>query len=290
VLVTGSSTGLGLEIALHLAERGFRSYATVRDLASRPQVEDAAAQRGVTVEVLQLDVTDPASVDRAVSSIVGSAGGIYGLVNNAGIGLRGCFEDLTDAEMRRLYETNVFGTMNVTRRVLPHMREARRGRVITISSVAGKIASFGLTGYCSTKFAQEGFAEALALELAPFGVCSVLVEPGIVKTSRWSTNRGTAAGAYAADSAYSGMFRRHEEMSDKVVERSRTRPEHVAKAVHQALTAARPRMRYPVGQPASTVMSLRRHIPGEIFERIYFGILLRRLVGKQEQPLAGASP
>jgi NAD(P)-dependent dehydrogenase (short-subunit alcohol dehydrogenase family) len=277
VLITGSSTGLGLETALYLAEQGFHVYATMRDTSQGAELLDAAERCRVDLDVLPLDVTDPASIDRAVARVIDETGGIFGLVNNAGIGLRGCFEDLSEAEIRQVFEANVFGTMAVTRRVLPAMRAAGRGRVVTITSVGGRIATFGLSAYCSTKFAQEGFAESLALELAPFGLHSILIEPGMIKTSRWTVNRGTATHAFDAESPYSEMFRRHEAISDQFVDSRRTRPVDVAKAVHRALTARRPRLRYVVGRPAAAAISLRRHLPGELFERLYFGSLLRRI-------------
>ena len=207
-------------------------------------------------------MTDPSGVESAVEAIVAETGGIFGLVNNAGIGLRGCFEDLTEAEIRQVFEANVFGTMAVTRQVLPHMRAAGRGRVVTITSVGARIATFGLGAYCSTKFAQEGFAESLALELAPFGLHSILIEPGMIKTSRWTVNRGTAANAFDSSSPYRELFRRHEELSDRFVESRKTRPVDVAKAVHRALSSRRPRMRYVVGRPASVAVAMRRLLPG----------------------------
>ena len=103
ILVTGSSTGLGLETALHLAEQGFRVFATVRDLASRPDVVDAASERGVELDVVRLDLTDPAGIDEAVQAVVDEAGGIFGLVNNGGVGLRGCLEDCSEAEIGRVW-------------------------------------------------------------------------------------------------------------------------------------------------------------------------------------------
>jgi NAD(P)-dependent dehydrogenase (short-subunit alcohol dehydrogenase family) len=291
VLITGSSTGLGLETALHLAGRGYRVYATLRDPSQGGEIRDAAGRHGVSLRVLSLDVTDPGSIKEAIDTIDAESGPIFGLVNNAGIGLRGCFEDLTEAEIRQVFEANVFGTMAVTRQVLPQMRAAGRGRVVTITSVGGKIATFGLSAYCSTKFAQEGFAESLALELAPFGLHSILIEPGMIKTSRWTVNRGTAAGALSPASPYCELFRRHEELSDRFVESRRTQPIDVAKAVHTALTARRPKMRYVVGRPAMAALALRRHLPGELFERLYFGALLRSLTrsdgegpGKVHQP------
>lgn len=278
VLITGCSSGFGLETALYLAERGFRVYATVPFAEDKAGVVAAAAQRQVDLEVLRLDVTDEASIDETVDTIINHTGGIYGLVNNAGLGLRGCFEDVTEAELRRHFDVNFFGTLAVTRRALPHMRSARRGRVVSISSVGGRVASFGLSGYCSAKFALEGFGEALALEVAPFGLHSILVEPGIVKTPHWTVNRGTAKHALDPSSPYAPLFTQHEAIADRRTNRSRILPVHVAMAVHRALTARRPRLRYVVGGPASLVILLRRYVPEPLFERIYFGLLLRQIV------------
>jgi NAD(P)-dependent dehydrogenase (short-subunit alcohol dehydrogenase family) len=277
VLVTGSSTGLGLETSVYLAEQGFKVYAGVRDLGSRAAVLDEAERRHVPLQVVRLDVTDRVTIDAAVGQIEAESGGLFGLINNAGIGLRGCLEDLEEDEIRRVFETNVFGTFALIQRALPAMRAAQRGRVVTITSVGGLIATFGLSAYCASKFALEGMGEALALELAPFGLRSVLVEPGIIQTTRWGINRATARRALDPSRPYHDLFRRHEALADRRVERSKTRPVDVARAVHRALTAARPRLRYVVGQPAATVVSLRRHLPGELFERIYFGTLVRQI-------------
>jgi NAD(P)-dependent dehydrogenase (short-subunit alcohol dehydrogenase family) len=281
VLVTGSSTGLGLETALHLAERGFLVYATTRDLDSRSAIADQAARRGVTLRVLELDVTDPDGIEAAVDTIVAESGGVFGLVNNAGIGLRGCFEDLSEAEIRRVFEVNVFGTMAVTRRVLPLMRAAGRGRVVTVTSVGGRISTFGLSSYCATKFALEGFGEALDLELTPLGLRSILIEPGIIMTTRWTVNKGTSEHALDPESPYAEMFKRHEVLADGLARNSRTLPADVASAVHHALTARRPRMHYVVGRPASAAVALRRLLPDRLFEKLYFGSLLRRLAAAE---------
>jgi NAD(P)-dependent dehydrogenase (short-subunit alcohol dehydrogenase family) len=287
VIVTGSGTGLGLETALHLAGRGFRVYATVRDLARRDAVLAEAAARGVELEVLALDLTDPASIESAVAAVVEEHGGVFALVNNGGVGLRGCLEDVTADEVRQVFEANVFGTLAVTQAVLPHMRAARRGRIVTITSVGGRISAFGVGVYCASKFAQEGLGEALALEAAPFGVQAILIEPGIIKTTRWTEHRGTAAQALAPQSPYRELFRASEAMADRLVERSRTRPVDVAAAVHHALTADKPRMRYVVGRPASIVIMLRRYLPAGLFERVYFGSFLRRI---ERQAVTAARP
>jgi NAD(P)-dependent dehydrogenase (short-subunit alcohol dehydrogenase family) len=290
VIVTGASTGLGLETALHLAGVGFAVYATVRDPAMSAEVESAAAERGVHLRVLRLDLTDSDSIAAAVSAVVAETGGVFGLVNNGGLGLRGCLEDLSQTEIRGLFEANVFGTIAATQAVLPHMRTAGRGRIVTISSVGGRISSFGVSAYCSTKFAQEGLGEGLALEVAPFGIQAVLVEPGMIKTTRWTTNRATAAGALEPTSPYRDLFAAGEALADRVVERSRTSAADVARAVATALTVDKPRMRYVVGQPAGTVVLLRRYLPERVFERLYFGSFLRQLQRRASGAATPAAP
>lgn len=290
VLVTGCSTGLGLETALHLAGRGFRVYGTLRDLAASDAIHAAASERRVTLELLELDLTAADTIQRAVATIVAESGGIYGLVNNGGIGLRGCVEDASDAEIRKVFETNVFGTIAVTKAVLPHMRAARRGRIVTLSSVGGRISSFGVAVYCSTKFAQEGLIEGLAIELAPFGVQAILVEPGIVRTTRWTSHRATAQRATAPDSAYRELFEAGERVANRVLDRSKTRPEEVADTIHLALTCQKPRLRYVVATPGSKAILLRRYLPERLFERVYFGGLLRQLQRPSNRTAPGPDP
>lgn len=277
VLITGAGTGIGLETALYLAEQGFLVYASVPDLSQQAAVDTAAAERGVSLQVLQLDVTDQQSVQAAVDTIIEESGGIYGLVNNAGIALRGYFEDLSEEEIRQLFEVNVFGTMAVTRAVLLHMRAARRGRIVIITSVGGRIGSLAVSAYCATKFAQEGFGESLAQEVVPFGIYVSLVEPAVTKTERWGPHRGFAEHAFDPESPYYAWFLESQRLTDRLVETSPTRPIDVARSVHRALTAERPRLRYVVGWRASLVLTLRRYLPGELFERLYFGEAVRRV-------------
>jgi len=277
VLVTGASTGLGKEMSLFLAEKGFDVYGTVRSQAAAEVLETSARARGVRINTLFVDVTDPSSVKDAVDAVVARSGSIYGLINNAGIGLRGYFEDLSDAEIRKVFDANLFGLMSVTRAVLPHMRQARRGRIILLSSVGGRIGSVGVSAYCSTKFAVEGFGESLYMELAPLGIQVVLIEPGIVKTERWGANRGNAARAKDPSSAYAKWFIQSEKEADKLVRRSTAKPSDVAAIAHEALTVERPKLRYMIGRKAKLAVALRRYLPGELFERIYFGAVIRRV-------------
>jgi NAD(P)-dependent dehydrogenase (short-subunit alcohol dehydrogenase family) len=275
VLVTGASTGLGLATSLHLAERGFRVLASMRDLARSSRIDEEARRRGLDIEVLQLDVTDGASIDRVVSNAIERCGTLYGLVNNAGVQLRGYFEDVADDEVREIFETNVFGTMAVTRAVLPHMRRAGRGRIVIVTSIGGRIGAPAASAYCASKFALEGFGESLALEAKLVGVDVTLIAPAIVPTDIWSRNRSLARGARSSESPYRSRFASLERYTDRLVSRAPTTASDVAKAIEEALTAEKPRMRRVVGGRAALMLALRRQLPGELFDRIYLRALDR---------------
>jgi NAD(P)-dependent dehydrogenase (short-subunit alcohol dehydrogenase family) len=269
VLITGAGTGFGLAAALRLARRRFRVFATVPDPSQEAGVAAAAAAARVHVDVLRLDVTDTASIEQAVSAVVAQTGGIYALVNNAGVGLRGFFEDLADDEIRRLFAVNVFGAMAVTRQVLPHLRRARRGRLVFVSSAGGRIGDMTLSAYCSTKFALEGLGESLLLELAPLGICVSLIEPGVAMTPHFTVNRGWARAAVDPARPYYRWFVRHERMVDDLLRARRITAEDVATAIERAITARRPQLRYVVGRGARLMIALQRYLPAETFARLY---------------------
>jgi len=277
VLITGAGTGLGLEMALYLAERGFTVYASVPEPGQRAHVEEEAGKRHLDLRVPHLDVTDESSIQATVNTILAESGGLYGVVHNAGISLRGYFEDCEEDEIRRVLEVNLFGAMAVTRAVLPHMRQARRGRLIFISSIGGRIGSMARTAYCASKFAVEGFAESLMQEVVPLELQVSIIEPGVINTERWTVHRGIARRAMDPASPYLAWFQREEKLADDLVRTSPTKAVHVAEAVYKALTARRPRLRYVVGWRANLVLNLRRYLPGELFERVYFGEAMRRL-------------
>ena len=289
VLITGAGTGLGLTTALHLASHGYAVYATVLNAEQREHVEAQATAHGVGLRPRLLDVTDDTSIQTAVSAIVAECGGVFGVIHNAGLSLRGYFEDLDDEEIRRVLEVNLFGAMTVTRAVLPHMRAARRGRLIFISSVGGRIASMARTAYCASKFGLEGFAESLLQEVSPLGIQVSIVEPAIIKTERWTVHRGIARRALDPQSPYHEWFRAEEKLADTFVRSSPTKPEEVASTVLTALTTPRPRLRYVVGRRARPVLALRRYMPGELFERLYFGAAMYR-VTRSKQPMVDSSP
>jgi NAD(P)-dependent dehydrogenase (short-subunit alcohol dehydrogenase family) len=279
VLITGASSGIGLETALHLAAQGYTVCATMRDLSRRDALEAEARRRHLSVQVDALDVTDPASIDAVVRSVVDRYGGIYGVVNNAGLQVRGYFEDMADAEIRTLFDVNLFGTMAVVRAVLPVMRAVRRGRIVIVSSIGALLGSPALSAYCASKHALEGFGEALSLEVSALGIHVILVEPAIVQTEIWRRNRRVARGALNPASPYREWFQREERLVDRLVAGAPTSAFHVAQAVHQAITVRQPRLRYVVGGRAALLLILRRYVPAALFERIYFGEVIRRVTG-----------
>src|ERR671933_1666973 len=183
-IVTGSSTGIGYETALTLARDGFLTYATMRNLNKAENIKSVATKENLPVHIQQLDVTDDVSVKNAIESISSGTGGrIDVLVNNAGYGLNGAFEDLALDEIKAQYETNVFGLIRTTQAVLPIMRKQKSGAIVNISSGAGRFGYPGGSAYVSTKFAVEGLSESMAYELESFGIKVILIEPGVIKTN-----------------------------------------------------------------------------------------------------------
>ena len=183
---------MGMETALHLAARGYRVYGSVCNETEQMSLAAEARTRNVTVEILQFDVTREDQVRPAIDSMLAATGRIDALVQFVGIGLRGFFEDLDISEIERVFQVNLFGLMRVTQAVLPHMRKAMAGRIILTSSVGGRMASMGIGGYASSKFAIEGWAESLHQEMAPFQVRVSLLEPGLIHTPHFGIHRNVS--------------------------------------------------------------------------------------------------
>jgi NAD(P)-dependent dehydrogenase (short-subunit alcohol dehydrogenase family) len=197
-LVTGCSTGVGLHTAVRLADAGFTVVATMRDPGKQQALFDEAARAGVSIEVAPLDVCSQASIDAAVAGVMARHGRIDVLVNNAGAGFLGSVEQTSDADLRRTMETNFFGVWNVTKAVLPHMRAAGSGRIISVTSVGGLLGQPFNEAYCAAKFAVEGMMEGLTPLARQFGVQVCLVEPGPINTEFVASVRATSQASVAA--------------------------------------------------------------------------------------------
>jgi NAD(P)-dependent dehydrogenase (short-subunit alcohol dehydrogenase family) len=246
-IVTGSSSGIGLETSVSLAQNGFLTYATMRNLDKSSIVKTAADNESLPIKVVRLNVADNRMINNAIQAIVSEAGRIDILVNNAGYGLVGAFEDLSiDDEIKNQYETNVFGLMRVTQAVLPIMRRQKSGIIVNVSSGAGLFGYPGGSAYVSTKFAVEGLSESMAYELEPFGIKVVLIEPGFIKTN-FANAMVLAKKAQDPSSPYSEMMQRIQANS-KEMAKNASSVDVVSKAILEAVKSKNPNLRYLVGK------------------------------------------
>lgn len=266
-IVTGSSSGIGLETSLMLAENGFNVYATMRDLSKSEKILKMADNKKLQIEVGQLDVTSEQSVENAISAIVEQEGQIDVLVNNAGYGLMGPAEELTIDELREQFETNLFGVLRTTKKVLPIMRKNQQGTIINMSSIVGKIGIPTMSGYVSSKFALEGLMESMRYELEPFGIKVVLIEPGVIKTN-FLNSSVFAKKALKETSPYRTLIQKVGEGFSARFENGAL-PIEVAKAILQAATSTKPDIRYSVGNDATSLLDARRKMSDADFETFF---------------------
>src|ERR1043165_3857532 len=230
VFITGATAGIGRTTALYLAQLGHHVIASGRKAGELTRLETEALGRGGKLDGVTLDVTSGDSIAAAVEAVSNLTGGKGPdvLINNAGFGVLGPTSEISDAEMRRQYETNVFGLMNVTRAFLPRMIERRAGRIINISSVGGRITLPYFGVYSSTKYAVEALSDALRYELRPFGIDVALIEPGVIRTNFESTAATSLQGLTSG--AYRGALAKYDTMS-KAADRFASNPIVVAKGI-----------------------------------------------------------
>jgi NAD(P)-dependent dehydrogenase (short-subunit alcohol dehydrogenase family) len=243
-VVTGSSSGIGFETSLVLARNNFHTYATMRNPEKGTKIRAVKSGENLPIEIIQLDVTSDKSVSHAIESILSESGTINVLVNNAGYGLVGAFEELGMDEIKQQYETNFFGVIRVTQAVIPIMKEQKSGIIVNISSGAGRFGYPGGSAYVSTKFALEGLSESMAYELDRFGIKVALVEPGFVRTN---FSNVIAKRSQKPNSEYSKMM----EIMARGIESMRqnsSSPELVANTVLEAVTSKNPNLRYLAGK------------------------------------------
>ncbi len=272
-VVTGCSSGFGLLATLELARQGYFVVATMRDFARRAPLDKAISAAGISdnVSVRLLDVAQPATHPDFVFAVVADYGRIDLLVNNAGFAMGGFAEDVTLEELRRQFETNFFGTVSLTRAVLPTMRQQRSGRIIMLSSIAGRSAAPGLSSYSSSKFALEGYTEALRMEMSPLGIHCILIEPGSFETAIWYRKENVAAAA--ADPASPNLQRTATFRNYIKQELQRRDPADVARLIAKVASVPNPRLRYAIGQDAKLLLVARVLLPFKLFE----SILVRKL-------------
>ena len=253
-LVTGSSSGIGLETALALARDRYHTFASMRNTEKRGELEHAAKKENLSIEIIELDVDKEESVVSAIKKVVAEGERLDVLVNNAGYGQFGCTEDVTVDEFRKQFETNFFSIVRIIQEVAPIMRKQKSGNIINISSVAGRMGLPGSPAYISSKFALEGLGECLRYELGQFGIKTTLIEPGVIKTNFFNSMRVPES---KTDPKY-------KELTDnilaglKMMVEMGTPPSQVADVVMKAIHDDEMLPRYVVGTDAAMFMEAKK--------------------------------
>lgn len=267
VLTTGASSGIGLATSIEVARRGMRSIGSVRSAAKAKIVQQAATAAGVRVETVRLDVTDAAGCEQVMHDL-----DLYGLVNNAGYSLTGAVEDISDDEARRLFETMVHAPMRLARLALPAMRARGEGRILNVSSIAGRATAPFAGHYTGAKHALEALSDALRMEVAGDGIKVVLIEPGGFKTGIWEEMERDVDAREAAGSRFASAYRRSLQ-AQRLLEPIMGQPEACARVIVDALTARSPRSRYLVGLDAQAMLLAQRLTPTFVKDRVVrFGL------------------
>lgn len=253
-LVTGSSSGIGLETALSLARDGYVTFASMRNLGKAGELEHAAKKENLTIEIIELDVDKEESIVSAIKKVIAKDGRLDVLVNNAGYGQFGCTEDVSVEDFRKQFETNFFSVVRIIQEVAPIMRKQRSGNIINISSVAGRIGLPGSTAYISSKFALEGLGECLRYELGQFGIKTTLIEPGVIKTNffnsmKVSESKSDPKYKTLTDNILAGL---------KMMVEMGTAPSQVADAVMKAIHDDEMQPRYVVGTDAAMFLEAKK--------------------------------
>ena len=255
VLLTGASTGIGLVIARHLVEQGFNVVGTARE-PHEPQTEK--------FKLLSLDVRSEASVKECVAEVFAQYGGVDILINNAAYALVGSAEETEMSQLQSQFDTNFYGTVRMIKEVLPHMRKQRQGQIINMSSVVGFAAIPFLSAYSASKFALEGYSEALYHELLPLGINVSVVQPGLVKTSFFDNGTTIENSLQEYSSGYGGVMNEISTQSGKGIPASL-----VAEKVVSLCRSSKPPLINTVGHEAKLVARLKRFMPKLIFNRLW---------------------
>jgi NAD(P)-dependent dehydrogenase (short-subunit alcohol dehydrogenase family) len=263
VLITGASSGIGEETAKLLLTAGYTVYAGARRLDRMKPLADAGAR------LLALDVTDDASLTAAVDTVLHEVGRIDVLINNAGYGSYGALEDVPPEEARRQFDVNIFGLARLTQLVLPTMRAQRSGRIVNISSIGGRFGEAYGSWYHATKFAVEGLSDSLRMELHPFGIDVVIIQPGATH-SEWDKIARDSLIKYSGDGPYREPAASHAKMMEVGHQGSIPAPPSVvAKTIVQAVQSRKPKTRYATGGFAGTMLFMRRVLSDRAFDATF---------------------
>lgn len=257
ILVTGSSTGIGQETALHMARKGHDVYASVRNPGTADELKEKIAAENLPVSVIRLDLVDAASIEDAVAHIVATSGRLDVLVANAGVGAGSSVEETPLDTVREIFETNYFGNVSLLRSVTPVLRQQQSGHIVMVGSLAGRYAAGCHAHYSASKWAMEGLSESLAQEMAEFGVNVTIVEPGCVVTPMW-----TKVTPSDAPPLYPVNVQRLTRFFEFGLGRP-AMPSDVAEAIENCLTAQDPPFRVPVGKDANEVIAGRARVGDE---------------------------
>lgn len=278
VLITGATDGLGKATALLLARRGYRVFAAGRSVEKRAQLDVLAREGKLPLETLELDVCNDASVQQAVATVLAKADAIDFLINNAGVNFTASVEDLRLEDWRRQFETNFFGVLRVTQAVVPHMRARRSGRIVMMSSVSGFVTAPTQGAYSSSKFALEAMSNALRLELYPFGVQVVLIEPGYIVTGiqQAALELSKPYLNQMNTGPYAPLYARFFESVTGSRAQSKTTPEDCAQVILKSIEAPDPSVRYLVTQLAFVAKWCKRLLSDKVVDAVFrrrFGIV-----------------
>ena len=259
-LVTGASSGIGEATARQLAAAGLTVYAAAR------RTERLQKLTAASIHALAMDVTDDASMQAGVKAILTDQGRIDVLVNNAGYGSYGALEDVPMAEARAQMEVNVFGAARLTQLVLPTMRAQRSGTIVNVTSMGGKITTPLGAWYHATKFALEAISDCLRMEVAPFGINVVVIEPGGIRTE-WSGIAADKVRAVSSSGPYAPQGNAvASSLTSETTRRRSSPPELIGKTITKAVTARRPKTRYAVGYGAKPMIALHGLLPDRTFD------------------------
>ena len=279
VLITGATDGLGKALALLLAERGYRVFAAGRSPEKLAQLDEVAREKSLPLETVSLDVCSDDSVQRAVSSVLANAATLDVLVNNAGVNYTAAVEDLSMEDWRAQFETNFFGVLRVTRAVLPHMRERRGGRILMMSSLSGLVTPPTQGAYSSSKHALEGLSNALRMELYPFGIEVVLIEPGYIITGIQKAAAEFSKPYLQKGGPYAALYARFFTSVNDTRAKSKTTAEDCARVMLHAIETRNPKPRYGVTSLAPFVKWSKRLLTDSALDAMF-----RRRYGVVREP------